>query len=171
MKKTILIALKKFMSENSLTANDLRKLSEDASFYGRIPLYENGEKLPVSIRYGDGLSAETFIEGKPLAAIALSDFALDIKEVPVPLPFDAAIKYCRQMGGHLPTIAEARQVYAKFSAINEVLTNLGYEPLKPYSYWVRGASSKPYLASVFDFSTGQMVEKKKTESFRVRCAF
>lgn len=89
-------------------------------------------------------------------------------EMPVPMSFQNTQTNCRQRGKKMMSMDQAKMVYQNLGLVNKMLQALGEEPVKAYLYWIEGEGSKPYLAKVFDFRSGEVKEVRKSESFRAR---
>ena len=166
------IALAQFMKEQNLTVKDLQQLVEVVKFYDGIPLINNGESLPLSLRYADKTVSETFCLMKKLKGVHIEGLDVDIQDAPIVLPYDAAVKYCQQKGGHLLTYTEALLLQAKLERLNQTLVSVGGTAIFAGDYWLSDTASAPYKAKVFNFNTGLLREiTKKCNSFRVRTIF
>lgn len=169
MKK--LIALSVFMREQSVTASDLAEMAQYAKFYGNIPLLEEGEELPVALRYADGESSKEFKPMRGIKAIHLNNVDIGLEELTIPMSYLDALQNCRQLQKRLMTEEQATEIYQNLKKINEVLRVFGFDLLREGRYWLETPASKPYWAKAIDFSTGKVLELKRSEGCRVRPVF
>jgi hypothetical protein len=168
MRKELLVALSEFMRDHSVSVSELKELSDYAQFYNAIPLIEDGEELPVELRYSDGKVSNIFEPMKEIKAIHLEGDDIDLKDVCVPMSYQLAVINCQQSGKRMMSERDARKIYQNFRYVNSVLELLHEEPLKLYRYWLSDKASKPYLAKVIDFNTGVIKEVPKREAYWIR---
>ena len=164
-----LLKLHDFMCRENVSVSDLKKMCEIVTFYGVVPLIENGEELSVALRYSDDKSvSKTFQLMRPIQALHLDGFDLSIKDAPIPLPYSAAEQFCAKNNESLPTSTQMMLIFSQKDKINNIFARLGMEPIKDYLYWLSDKASKPCMAKVFDMRTGKVKEEHKKESFRTR---
>lgn len=168
MEKTKQLALSAVMREHSVTVNELTELIGIIKNYGGVPQISTGETLPLELRYEDNSVSKTVQLGKKAVAVHSCGLDVSLHEPSVPLPFDAAVKYCAQKGLKLLPKEKALILCAHKALINSVMEQILAEPLREYVYWLDGRASRPYLAVALDLRTGSIREFRKTESFRVR---
>ena len=172
MNKEKLIALSDFMREQSVTASDLAEMAQYAKFYGgNIPLLEEGEELPVALLYTDGEISLKFKPMRSIKAVHLENADIGLEELTIPMSYLDALQNCRQLQKRLMTEEQAIIIYQNLKKINKVLKEFGFDSLREGRYWLETPASKPYWAKVIDFSTGKVLELKRSEGCRVRPVF
>ena len=172
MDKKKLIALSDFMREQLVTVSDLIEMANYVKFYGgNIPLLEEGEEMPVALRYADNEVAKKFIPLRRIKAIHLENVDIGLNEFSIPMSYLDALQNCRQQQKRLMTETQASIIYQNFKKINEVLKEFGFDSLREGRYWLETPASKSYLAKAIDFSSGKVLELKRSESCRVRPVF
>lgn len=158
MKENNLVALDKFMREQSLTATDLAEMAE----------YLVKNELPLSLLYADGEVSKWHFSSRRVKAVHLENVDIGQEELSIPMSYLSALQNCRQIGQRLMTEEQAKEAYKDFENVNKVLELIGAEKLKKTRYWVETPASKSYLAKVIDFGTGKIQEVKRSECCRVR---
>lgn len=161
-------ALSDFMRAHSVSVSELKELADYANFYKGIPLLEKGQELSFELRYADGEITNKFIPMRRIKGVHFNGMDIGLEEPSVPLPYLAALQYCRQMGKRMMTAKQAQELFSEKEKVNTVLEQICAEPIKGHLYWVDDKASKPYLAKVIDLHTGQIKEVKRSNSFRVR---
>lgn len=156
------------MQENGITANDLIEAIGIIKNYGGIPQIANGDTLPLELRYADNSVSKTVQLHKKATAVHCCGLDVALHEPPIPLPFEAARKYCAQMGMKLLSREQALIICAQKETLNTVLKAVLAEPLREYIYWIDGKTTASHMALALDLRTGTVREFRKTESFRVR---
>ena len=160
--------LSDLVREHKLTGDDLNDMMRYLKTYHGVPVIENGAKLPIKLKYTDNSVSESFVHFKPIKALHIDDIDISLTEASVPMNFENALTYCRQLGGRMMTASQALQIYEQLRNINDVLEMLGLEKIRDYQYWVEDRASKSHLKRIIDFRTGEIKEVRKYDSFRVR---
>ena len=153
--------------EHKLTGDDLNEMVNYLKTYHSVPVISNGAELPIQLKYSDGVSNK-FVHFKPIKAVHIDGADISLSEASVPMNYENALTYCRQLGGRMMTAKQALQIYEQLRNINEVLEMLGFEKIREYQYWIEDRASKSHLRKTIDFRTGDIKELRKYDSFRVR---
>ena len=169
--KQKLSALNTFLREHNLSIKDLQKMMEIVNFYNGIPLVDDGVKLFVSLRYTDNVLSQTFTMMKPIKSVHFCGVDIALKDAPVILPYDAAVKFCSQQGGKLLTSSQVFLICSELDRINNTLSLIGADAFADKDYWLADKASKPYTAKVFNFKTRKIREVNKRESHLCRVIF
>ena len=168
MEKTKQLALAAVMQEYNISADNLIEAVGIIKNYGGIPQITNGDTLPLELRYADNSVSKTVQLNKKAVAVHCCGLDVSLHEPPIPLPFEAAVKYCSQEGMKLLSREQVMILIAQKEVINAVLKAVLAEPLREYVYWISDKASSPRKALALDLRTGAIREFRKTESFRVR---
>lgn len=166
--KQKLVAMSNFLREQNISIPELVEMADYAKFYHCLPLYEAEEELPVALQYSDGEISSKFKPMRQIRAIHLDKADIGLEEFTIPMSYLAALQNARQVRKRLMTEEQALEIYLHFNKINEVLEEIGAEPLRESRYWLETPASKSYLAKAMDFKTGKVYELKRSESCRVR---
>ncbi|MBQ8464471.1 MAG: hypothetical protein IJ545_00505 [Alphaproteobacteria bacterium] len=154
--------------EHKLTGDDLNEMTHYLKTYHCVPVIQDGAELPIKLKYTDNSVSDRFVHFKPIKALHIDDIDISLSEASVPMNYENALTYCRQLGGRMMTAKQALQIYEQLRNINEVLEMLGFEKIREYQYWIEDRASKSHLRKTIDFRTGEIKEVRKYDSFRVR---
>ena len=160
--------LSDIMREHNLTGDDLNDMARYYKTYQGVPVISDGAQMPLELRYSDKTVSNMFLHFKAVKAVHLDGIDVSLTEASVPMNYENALVYCRQIGGRMMNTSQALLIYAQFKNLNDVLKKICAEPLREYLYWVEDRGSKAHLKKVIDFRTGEIKEVRKYDSFRVR---